>query len=99
MVAPYWSQRARLDLKAIHDHIAQDSPGNARNVAREFLVRAGQLPQLPRAGRVVPELGNPDIREVPVHSWRLIYQLRGDDVFVLALVHKRRQSATGIQHG
>jgi toxin ParE1/3/4 len=89
-----WSQRARLDLKAIHDHIAQDSPGNAKAVAHEFLARAEQLPALPRAGRVVPELGNPEIREVPVRSWRLIYQLRGDQVFVLALVHKHRQSAS-----
>lgn len=89
-----WSRRARLDLKAIHDHIAQDSPGNAKAVVHEFLARAEQLPALPRAGRVVPELGNPEIREVPVHSWRLIYQLRGDQVFVLALVHKRRQSAS-----
>ncbi len=89
-----WSQRARVDLKAIHDRIALDSPGNAKAVVREFLARAEQLPVLPRAGRVVPELSDPDIREVPVHSWRLIYQLRGEHVFVLALIHKRRLPAS-----
>jgi toxin ParE1/3/4 len=89
-----WSERARLDLKEIHDRIRQDSPGNAKALVREFLARAEQLPTLPRAGRVVPELSDPDIREVPVHSWRLIYQLRGEHLFVLALIHKRRLPAS-----
>ncbi|MDE2349267.1 MAG: type II toxin-antitoxin system RelE/ParE family toxin [Gammaproteobacteria bacterium] len=34
-----WSARARADLKAIHDYIAKDSPGNAKAVAREILAR------------------------------------------------------------
>jgi hypothetical protein len=41
---------------------------------------------------VVPELGDPDVREIPVYSWRLIYQVRGGQVFVLALIHKRRMT-------
>jgi plasmid stabilization system protein ParE len=88
-----WSQRARADLKAIHAHIARDSPRNATTVAREFLQRAEEIPSTPRAARVVPELGDPTIREIPVHSWRLIYQLRDEHVFVLTLVHKRRVPA------
>ena len=31
-----WSQRARADLKAVHDYIAKDSPQNAKVVAREI---------------------------------------------------------------
>jgi addiction module RelE/StbE family toxin len=85
---PHWSQRARADLKSIHDRIAQDAPGTAKAVVREFLARAGELPVLPRAGRVVPEVGDPDVREVPIHSWRLIYQVRGTEVFVLAIVQR-----------
>jgi hypothetical protein len=34
----------------------------------------------------VPELGDPDIREVPAHAWRAVHQLRADDVFIVALV-------------
>ncbi len=43
------------------------------------------------AKRVVHELDDPDIREIPAYSWRLIYQLRGERVFVLTVIHKRRQ--------
>jgi hypothetical protein len=39
----------------------------------------------------VPELEDPDIREIPAYSWRLIYQLREQRVFVLTVIHKRRQ--------
>ena len=35
-----WSQRARADLKAVHDYIAKDSPQNAKVVAREIRRRA-----------------------------------------------------------
>ena len=93
MSATRWSQRARTDLKAIHDYIAKDSPANAKAVVRDILARAAALPETPRIGRVVPELNDADIREVPAHSWRVIYQLRGESVFIVTLVHRRRAPA------
>ena len=95
MSAPRWSQRARADLKAIHDHIAKDSPANAKAVVRDILARAASLPENPRIGRSVPELDDADIREVPAHSWRVIYQLRGNTVFIVTLIHRRRAPAAG----
>jgi toxin ParE1/3/4 len=88
-----WSQRARADLKAIHDYIAKDSPTNAKAFVRDILARAATLPETPRIGRRVPELDDPEIREVPAHSWRVIYQLRGQSVFIVTLVHRRRAPA------
>jgi toxin ParE1/3/4 len=85
-----WSQRARADLRAIHDYIAKSAPLNARRVVREVFQRAEQLVATPLIGRRVPELDDPEIREVPVHSWRIIYQLRGNDVFIITLIHRRR---------
>jgi toxin ParE1/3/4 len=91
--APRWSQRARADLKAIHDYIAKDSPINAKAVVRDILGCAAALPETPRIGCRVPELDDPEIREVPAHSWRVIYQLRDNDVFIVTLVHRRRAPA------
>jgi plasmid stabilization system protein ParE len=85
----------RADLKAIHDYIAKDSPINAKAVVREIMTRAATLPEPTRIGRRVPELDDPDIREVPAHSWRVIYQLRGTTVFIVTLVHRRRAPASG----
>jgi toxin ParE1/3/4 len=41
-------------------------------------------------GRVVPELANPAIREHFIYSYRVIYQVSGDDVQVLSVIHGRR---------
>lgn len=93
MIATRWSQRARADLKAIHDYIATDSPDEAKAVVLDILARAAALPETPRIGRRVPELDDPEIREVPARSWGVIYQLRGNGVFIVTLVHRRRAPA------
>jgi len=90
-----WTARARADLKAIHDYIAKDSPVNAKRVVREMHRKARELAETPFIGRIVPELEDPDIREIPSCSWRIIYQLREKRVFVLTVIHKRRQPTAG----
>lgn len=86
-----WTPRARADLRAIHDHIKKDSPQNAQRVVREILRKADTLAEPPHPGRKVPELNDPHLREIPAYSWRILYHLREGQVFVVTLVHKRRQ--------
>jgi plasmid stabilization system protein ParE len=52
-----WSDQAKADLKGIHDYIARDSTHYAKQVTRELVDKADGLTELPRLGRVVPELG------------------------------------------
>jgi toxin ParE1/3/4 len=85
-----WTPRARADLKAIHDYIAKDSRQNAQKVAREILHKADALAEPPRPGRTVPEINDPDLREISAYSWRIIYHLRNERVFIVTLIHKRR---------
>ena len=89
-----WTPRARADLKAIHDYIAKDSRQNAQRVVREILRRADELAEPPRLRHVVPEVNDPQLREIPVYSWRVIYYLREDTEFVVTVIHKRRQPST-----
>lgn len=87
-----WTLRARADLKAIHDYIAKDSRENAKRVSREILHKTNTtLTEPPRPGRKVPEVNDPDLREISAYSWRIIYHLRNDSVFIVTLIHKRRQ--------
>jgi len=86
-----WTPRARFDLKAIHDYIAKDSRQNAQRVAREILHKADALAEPPRPGRKVPEINDSDLREISAYSWRIIYHLRNNSVFIVTLIHKRRQ--------
>ncbi len=85
-----WSQPAKADLRSIHDFIAHDSPYYAKKVVQDIREKTDVLEQLPRAGRKVAELNEDQIRELSLYSYRIIYELREETVFVLAVAHKRR---------
>lgn len=86
-----WTARARADLRAIHDRIAKDSLENAKRVVHDMRRKADTLAETPLLGRVVPELNDPEVREIPAYSWRIVYQVRERRVVVLTVIHKRRQ--------
>lgn len=86
-----WADQAKADLKAIHDYIARDSTHYAKKVTQELVEKTDALAELPRLGRVVPELGDENVREIPAYSYRILYEIEaGDDIVVLAVIHKRR---------
>lgn len=86
-----WSRPARADLRSIHDFIAHDSPYYAKKVVQDIRAKTDILEQLPKAGKKVPELDEDRIRELSLYSYRIVYEIKELGVFVLAVVHKRRQ--------
>lgn len=86
-----WTPRARADLKTIHDYIVNDSPQNAKKIVQGMINKAETLMNLPNLGKVTPEMQDPQIREISAYSWRIIYHQRQGKIFVLTIVHKRRQ--------
>ncbi|MDD5036639.1 MAG: type II toxin-antitoxin system RelE/ParE family toxin [Methylococcaceae bacterium] len=86
-----WTPRARSDLKSIYDYIGQDSPQTAKKIIQEIANKADILAILPNLGKLTPELEDPQVREISAYSWRIIYQRRQDKIFVLTVVHKRKQ--------
>lgn len=85
-----WSIPARDDLKKIHDYIAQDSKYYARQVIDTLIEKAALLIEFPEMGRKVPEIGDPNIREIPIYSYRLIYKYSTNSIEVLTIVHSRQ---------
>ena len=86
-----WSPRALAELDDIANYIAKDSPFYARVVVRRLLDRAELLPAMPGQGRLVPEYEGPlELREVFVHSWRVIYCVSESGIEVVTLVHGAR---------
>jgi len=85
-----WSKPAGLDLKQIHDYIARDSKFYAQKVSLEIIEKSEKLNLFPEVGRVVPEIGDPNIRELLIYSYRLLYEVFPDKVEVLALIHSKR---------
>lgn len=85
-----WSLPAQLQLKRIHDHIALDSKYYARKVIDEIIFKTKKLTDYPKIGRVLPENEQELIREIIVYSYRIIYQISGSDIDILAIAHSRQ---------
>ena len=47
---------------------------------------------------MVPELNEETVCELPMYSYRILYEIRPAGVEVLALIHKRQNSHTGRGH-
>ncbi|TAL43790.1 MAG: type II toxin-antitoxin system RelE/ParE family toxin [Methylovulum sp.] len=78
------------DLDAIVTYIVKDSRFYAKAVANKILTVAKELSEQPYIGRVVPEIGNKQIRERFVYSYRLIYQINESNILVVAIIHGKR---------
>ncbi len=85
-----WSPEAIEDIQAIAAYIERDSPWYARAVTSKLVETAESIPEYPELGRLVPEIGDPAIRERLVHRYRIIYRLEPARVLIAAVVHGRQ---------
>lgn len=77
------------------EYIAKDSPLYADVFVDRLIGSAERLQEFPRSGRIVPEYADPDIREVIVGSYRIVYRLRGGAVEIATVFHSARPLALG----
>lgn len=85
-----WSPEAIEDIESIASYIERDSAWYAKAVASKIVETAEMISGFPEMGRVVPEIGDPAIRERFVYSYRIIYRLELEGVLVAAVIHGRR---------
>jgi addiction module RelE/StbE family toxin len=85
-----WSVPARNDLRQVHDYIAKDSKYYARRVVQEIIAKTEKLIEHPKIGRIVPEVSDPNVRELIVYSYRLVYAISANNIEILAVVHAKR---------
>ena len=92
-----WSDAAVSDIDSIADFIAKDSERYAASVVSQILEAGPLLQRFPRIGRVVPEPKNENIREVQAaKNYRIIYEIRGETVFIVSVFHGRRNFGSGL---
>lgn len=90
MASIRWSVDSRKDLRAIFDYIARDSLAYASATIGEIVDSIEHLRKHPNLGRMVPEYGNPAIRELIVMGYRVVYRVAGSRVAIAAIVHGSR---------
>ena len=89
-----WTEKASADLLEIYDYIAGQAPGYADVVCDRILARPQQLIEHPHSGSILPEYEREDIREVFVHSFRIVHRVTDVEIRILTVVHGSRLLST-----
>jgi addiction module RelE/StbE family toxin len=91
MVKIVWTELSRDDLKEIFDFIAEDSQRYAVITINKIYQRAQGIIDNPRIGRIVPEFGNKNIRELLLGNYRIVYRIvTRQQVDILRIYHSSR---------
>lgn len=90
-----WSPKAILDLNRIVDFISRDKKEAALQWARLIHHKVSRLQRLPKSGRVVPEAGRLDIREILIGDYRVVYKI-GSQISVLTVFHGSKEDLADV---
>ena len=84
-----WTETALQRVGEIAVYIAQDDPDAAVRWTVELFDAVARLADFPESGRVVPELGARDVRELVFGAYRVFYRF-GGTADVLSIRHGSR---------
>ena len=91
MARTYWTDEALRYIADIYKHIAEYSPQNSENFLNALMDSVEtQLSLSSDIGRVIPELQDPDKREIIYKKYRVLYTVSDD---------RRTAYVTQVQHG
>lgn len=86
-----WSDAALADIFEIGEYIAQSSPIMAELVTAAILSAGDELLHAPRRGRIIPEIDKDSAREIFYKSYRIMYDLNGENIEIVAVIHGARE--------
>lgn len=90
-----WTPQAKKDLVRIVDIIAADKRRVALKWALSIDKKVSRLRRFPKSGRIVPEVGREDIREIIVGAYRVIYKI-GRSIGILSIFHGSKGSLSSL---
>ena len=90
MVEIHWSPQSVEDVESIRIYISRDSPHFGTLVAHRIVDAIERLTRFPESGRIVPEFGDADLREVLWRNYRIVYRLAPNAVEIVTVFHGAR---------
>jgi len=85
-----WTNSAVSSLDSNISFVAQESIDNALRLLERVLVAVDSLGVLAERGSVVLEHDDPNVRQLLVDPFRLLYRVGEADVFILGVLHQRQ---------
>jgi len=85
-----WSPLALERAVEIAETIRLDKPGAALRWIERLFASVETLEDSPHRGRTVPEMSRPDIRELLLGGYRVIYRVDAEELVILTVRHGRR---------
>jgi toxin ParE1/3/4 len=82
-----WSPAAVTDVNSIAEYIARDSIYQSSLFVVRLLGATDRLQNFPLSGRIIPEISNPVCREIIYGSYRIMYRIADDEVWITGVVH------------
>ena len=90
MAKVIWSPTGLDDIDLIAEYIARDSARRASLFVQRLVKAVERLEVFPQSGRIVPEIGDDIRREIIFGSFRIMYRIEGDLVWITGVVHTSR---------
>ena len=84
-----WTRTAVTDRGAIFDQILEVNPQAALRMDELFSDAADRLATNPKLGAIGRAAGTREL--IPHESYRLVYEISDDEVWILAVVHTARR--------
>jgi toxin ParE1/3/4 len=91
MAQVIWTIKAVEQVEQIASYIEKDSPFQARRVVQLIIKETRKLREHSRIGKMIPEAEEDRYRELRVFSYRILYQIQGEDrIAIIGVVHGQR---------
>ena len=82
-----WAPLAREQTADAFAYISAERPAAAMRWFEDVVERAGSLSAFPDMGPIMPEAARPEVREVRVAPYRLVYRRDPEEVVILGVFH------------
>jgi toxin ParE1/3/4 len=74
--------------------IARDSVDRTALFIDRLIQATDRLQYFPFSGRLIPEINEPTCREIIYGSYRIMYRVKNDEVWITGIVHSARNWKT-----
>lgn len=85
-----WSPLSVSHFEEICDYIAKDSRYYAALFAKRVLSIVRSIPRFPKAGRIVPEYNDENLREKIYENYRIVDRIKSEVIEIVAICHGAR---------